>query len=264
MAPKAVIVEHVSKEFRTPGRTPVTALSDISLEIERGEFVTLLGPSGCGKSTLLRMLADILQPTSGHIEIAGQSPEAIRRQRKIGFVFQESALMPWRTAAQNVAVPLEVTGVRHPMDRVREVLVLVGLSDFEHAYPHELSGGMRQRVSIARALVTQPEVLLMDEPFGALDEFSRNYMNDELLKIWGQAGSTIVFVTHTIQEAVYLSDRVALMSARPGRLSEIRRIDLPRPRGEHLRSDLAFMQLESSLRERLYAGAAGQFQKPAS
>jgi len=205
-----------------------------------------------------------LQPTHGRIEIAGSTPEAQRKQRKIGFVFQEPALMPWRTAAQNVLVPLEVMGSSsNAQARVQEVLALVGLADFSHAYPYELSGGMRQRVSIARALVTQPEVLLMDEPFGALDEFTRNYMNDELLKIWERTGSTIIFVTHAIQEAVYLSDRVVVMSRRPGRISEVVDMNLPRPRYESLRTGLAFMQMESLLRERLYALSAGQFDKTA-
>jgi NitT/TauT family transport system ATP-binding protein len=257
-ATTSVILDHVTKEFRAKGRSHVTALSDISLDIAKGEFVSLIGPSGCGKSTLLRLLADILKPTQGRIEIAGSSPEALRKQRKIGFVFQEAALMPWRTAVQNVQVPLEVMGSPN-MALVEETLAMVGLSDFKNAYPHELSGGMRQRVSIARALVTQPEVMLMDEPFGALDEFTRNYMNGELLKIWERTGSTIIFVTHTIQEAVYMSDRVVLMSPRPGRISEVVNVNLPRPRHESLRTSMDFMQIESMLRERLYALSIGQF-----
>src|SRR5262249_55173853 len=211
----------------------VHALSNVSLEIERGEFVALIGPSGCGKSTLLRLIADVLHPTSGRIEVRGGPAKRARLAREFGFVFQHAGLLRWRTAEANVSLPLEVGGWgrRHaPPHRPAELLELVGLKGFERAYPRQLSGGMQQRVSIARALVTGPRILLMDEPFGALDEITRDHMNEELLRIWAATGTTIVFVTHSIPEAVYLSSRVFVLAPRPGRVTDEVKIDLPLPR----------------------------------
>lgn len=257
--PAGVVIRNVSKEFRRPGRAPVLAISEASLTVRKGEFVSILGPSGCGKSTLLRMVADIIKPSGGAITIEGRTPEVVRKERKIGFVFQDPALLPWRSVFYNVYVPLEViaqASVAERKARVSEALELVGLTKFSGAYPHELSGGMRQRVSIARALVTEPQVLLMDEPFGALDEFTRNYLNDELLKVWERTGGTILFVTHSIAEAAYLADRVTLMTPHPGRIESSVDVELPRPRTEELRTESTFTETERRLRAALYHGAS--------
>src|SRR6185436_15064440 len=201
---------------------PVAALGGLTLDVERGEFVALIGPSGCGKSTLLRLVSDVLQPTRGTIEVRGGPPKRARLARELGFVFQHPGLLLWRSALENVALPLEVGGwgKRHaPPHRPEALLELVGLKGFEGAYPRQLSGGMQQRVSIARALVTGPPILLMDEPFGALDEITRDHLNQELLRIWAATGTTMVFVTHSIPEAVYLSSRVFVLAPRPGRVT---------------------------------------------
>jgi NitT/TauT family transport system ATP-binding protein len=233
-------------------RHAVTALERVSLTVEEGSFLTLLGPSGCGKSTLLRVIADIIQPSSGSVRVLGKTPAAARRNREIGFVFQDAALLPWRNALDNVRLPLEVGGGRRTLPPgsigPEALLALVGLAGWEKALPHELSGGMRQRVSIARALLGGPRVLLMDEPFGALDEITRDRLNEELLRIWRETGTTIVFVTHSIYEAAFLSRQVLMLAAGPGRVREVVTIDLPEPRRLSLRETPDFTTQAAHLR----------------
>jgi NitT/TauT family transport system ATP-binding protein len=232
-------------------RRAVTALERVSLTVEEGGFLTLIGPSGCGKSTLLRVIADIVQPSSGSVRVLGKTPAAARRNRQVGFVFQDAALLPWRSALDNVRLPLEVGGRRElppgSMDP-EALLALVGLAGWGKALPHELSGGMRQRVSIARALLGGPRVLLMDEPFGALDEITRDRLNEELLRIWRETRTTIVFVTHSIYEAAFLGQQVLLLAAHPGRVREIVAIDLPEPRRLSLRETPDFTAQAAHLR----------------
>ncbi len=237
-------------------RTGTTALTDIDLEIEPGEFVSLIGPSGCGKSTLLRIVGDLIQPSAGTVLVNGKSAHQARLDHDYGIVFQDSVLYDWRTVARNVSLPLELLGWSRARrkERVEEMLDLVELRGFESSRPWQLSGGMQQRVSIARALSFDPSLLLMDEPFGALDEMTRERLNLELLQIWAKAESTIVFVTHSIPEAVFLSTRVVVMSSRPGRISEIVPIDLPQPRGVATREDAHFFELVTMVREALAAG----------
>ena len=234
----------------------LTALRNISLEIESGDFYTILGPSGCGKSTLLRLVSDLVPPASGSVKIFGKSTEAARLAREFAFVFQDSTLLPWRNALKNVELPLEIgrkrniklpTGDRTP----HELLELVGLKGREDALPHELSGGMRQRVAIARALVCQPKLLLMDEPFGALDEMTRDHLNLQLLDIWKETGTTILFVTHSIPEAIFLGQKVLMLKANPGRVKDVINIDLPMPRKIALREDPSFNNYCSQLRKLL-------------
>ncbi len=232
-------------------RRSVTALDNISLTVPEGSFLTVLGPSGCGKSTLLRVIADIVQPSAGSVRVLARAPAEARRNRQIGFVFQDAALLPWRSALDNVRLPLEVGG-RHALPPgamgPEQLLALVGLSGWEKALPHELSGGMRQRVSIARALLGGPRVLLMDEPFGALDEITRDRLNEELLRIWRETGTTIVFVTHSIYEAAFLGQQVLMLAAHPGRVREIVPIDLPEPRHLSMRETAAFTAQAAHLR----------------
>jgi NitT/TauT family transport system ATP-binding protein len=229
----------------------VTALEKVSLSVAEGSFLSLLGPSGCGKSTLLRVIADIVQPSSGSVRVLAKTPAEARRNREIGFVFQDAALLPWRTALDNVRLPLEVGG-RHPLApgamTPEDLLALVGLAGWERALPHELSGGMRQRVSIARALLGGPRVLLMDEPFGALDEITRDRLNEELLRIWRETNTTIVFVTHSIYEAAFLGQQVMMLAAQPGRVREIVTIDLPEPRHLSMREAPVFTAQAAHLR----------------
>jgi NitT/TauT family transport system ATP-binding protein len=232
-------------------RRAVTALDSVSLTVEEGSFLTLLGPSGCGKSTLLRVIADIVKPSSGSVQVQGKTPAAARRDREIGFVFQDAALLRWRSVLDNVLLPLEVGGRRElrPGSMGPEALLaLVGLAGWEKALPHELSGGMRQRVSIARALLGGPRVLLMDEPFGALDEITRDRLNEELLRMWRETGTTIVFVTHSIYEAAFLGQQVLMLTARPGRVREIVAISLPEPRRLALRETPGFVAQAAHLR----------------
>jgi NitT/TauT family transport system ATP-binding protein len=245
----------VSKIFQVGGAVVVEAVQDVSLSVRPGEFVSLLGPSGCGKSTLLRIAAGLISPTGGEVHVAGRSAADAQRTKRLGMVFQQAALMPWRTVADNVALPLEVNR-RNGRDvetarRIAELLTLVGLAEFARAYPHQLSGGMQQRVAIARALVFDPDILLMDEPFGALDEITRDQMRYELLRIWGARQKTVVFVTHSIAESIILSDRVVVMSARPGTVREVLSVDLPRPRDEKLESSAAFLELAEHLKSLL-------------
>ncbi len=227
------------------GASAVHALDGIDLAVRDGEFVSLIGPSGCGKSTLLRVLSDLAKPTEGSVVVAGDDPRRARLKRKVGFVFQDAALLEWRRILTNVALPLEIEGVPRGkrLARAQELIDLVGLSGFERQYPNQLSGGMRQRAAIARAMSTKPEVLLMDEPFGALDQITRDRLNLELLNLTQKNRMTVLFVTHSIREAVLLSDRVVVMTARPGRISEIIEVDLPRPRTLEVRETAAFAAL---------------------
>jgi NitT/TauT family transport system ATP-binding protein len=253
----AVDCRDVSMRFITERRT-VTALEDVSFSVESGGFMSLLGPSGCGKSTLLRLVADLLAPTSGTITVLGRTPREARLDRALGFVFQDAALLPWRTALENVALPLEVGGHRGlpaGAPTPRELLRLVGLEGWEGSFPHELSGGMRQRVSIARALLGGPRILLMDEPFGALDEITRDRLNEELRRIWLQTGTTILFVTHSVYEAIYLGETVLVLAANPGRVRAAVDIDLPRERALAIRETEPFNRIAAKLRG-LLAGEA--------
>ncbi len=223
----------------------LTALQDISLEIGVGEFWTILGPSGCGKSTMLRLVSDLLPPAEGSVEVLGKTTEAARLAREFAFVFQDATLLPWRSALKNLELPLEIgrkRGIDIPRgDRTpQELLELVGLDGREDALPSELSGGMRQRVAIARALVCQPKLLLMDEPFGALDEMTRDHLNLQLLDIWKETGTTILFVTHSIPEAVFLGQKVLMLQAHPGRVKDVVEVDLPLPRAISLRETPEF------------------------
>jgi NitT/TauT family transport system ATP-binding protein len=253
-ASSAVSIRGVSKTFRTG----TTALSGIDLEVVPGEFVSLIGPSGCGKSTLLRIVGDLVGPSSGQVLVNGKTVHRARLDHDYGIVFQDAVLYDWRTVAKNVSLPLEMLGWSRARrkERVEEMLDLVELRGFESNRPWELSGGMQQRVSIARALSFDPSLLLMDEPFGALDEMTRERLNLELLRIWEKAGSTVIFVTHSIPEAVFLSTRVVVMSARPGRIAAIVPVDLPRPRGVATREDAHFFELVTAVREALAAGHA--------
>jgi NitT/TauT family transport system ATP-binding protein len=246
----AIQLRGVSVRFMSERRA-VTALQDINFTLQPGSFLTLLGPSGCGKSTLLRVVADILPPSSGTVSVFGAPPTEARRKRQIGFVFQDSTLLPWRSALENVRLPLQVGGGAGRVQGGRtpeELLALVGLKGWEHSLPHELSGGMRQRVAIARALLGDPRILLMDEPFGALDEISRDRLNDELLYVWRETGTTILFVTHSIHEAAYLGQQVLMLAAHPGRVREIVPIDLPEPRELAVRDTAEFGALAGHLR----------------
>jgi len=235
--------------YTYPGVEGVEALRDITFEADENEFISVIGPSGCGKSTLLRLISDLLPVSGGRVTIDGKPSAEARRKRDIGFVFQEPALMPWRSALKNVRLPLEV------LDRDDEagkntavgLLDLVGLKGFETKRPDQLSGGMRQRVSIARALTYNPQLLLMDEPFGALDQITRDEMNQELLGIWTRKQSTVIFVTHSISEAIFLSDRVVVLSARPGTIVDIMPVSLPRPRSAEMKRTPEFIQMETRL-----------------
>ncbi len=254
----SIQIDGVSMTFLT-GAAPVHALEDVTLAVRPREFVSLLGPSGCGKSTLLRLVSDILTPTRGTISIGGQSPRQARLNRTFGFVFQDATLFAWRTALENVLLPIEIAGgaaQRDGSSRARALLELVGLADFERAYPWQLSGGMRQRVSIARALITHPSVLLMDEPFGALDEITREKLNQELLRIWEATGTTVLFVTHSSPEAVFLSDRVVVLSARPGQVVLDLPVGLSRPRLPQMKETVEFAHHTARLRRALAGDAA--------
>jgi NitT/TauT family transport system ATP-binding protein len=252
--PDAVVsLRNVTKSF---GSGAVVALESIDLDVRPGEFVSLIGPSGCGKSTLLRIIGDLVEPTSGEVVVNGKSARQARLDRDYGIVFQDAVLYDWRTAARNIAMPLELLKWDRAKraERVAEMIELVELQGFADHHPWQLSGGMQQRVSIARALSFSPALLLMDEPFGALDEMTRERLNAELLRIWQASGSTIVFVTHSISEAVFLSTRVVVMSRRPGRIAAIVDVDLPQPRNADTREEPRFFELVTEVRDRLREG----------
>ena len=248
----AVLLRAAGKTFN-PGRpSAVTALTDIELTIAPGEFVSLIGPSGCGKSTLMRLVADLEQPTEGTVEVFGKTPHQARLDQDYGIAFQHAGLLPWRTVQANVELPLELHGIGRADRRARagELLAMVGLAEFGGHRPDQLSGGMQQRVAIARALAERPRLLLMDEPFGALDEMTRERMQAELVALCQQTGCAVIFVTHSIPEAVYLSHRVAVMSPRPGRISHLIGVDLAE-RNEDLREDPGFFAAVTAVREAL-------------
>ena len=235
---------------------PVHALSDINLKVESGEFVSFIGPSGCGKTTLLRVIADLEKPTGGTISVNGVTPEKARLARAYGYVFQAAALYPWRTIGGNISLPLEVMGFSKSerAERIEKNLDLVNLTGFDKKFPWQLSGGMQQRASIARALSFDPDMLLMDEPFGALDEIVRDHLNEQLLKLWAQTRKTVVFVTHSIPEAVFLSTRIVVMSPRPGRIHEIIDCDLGDDRPLDIRETTKFLEIAQQVREGLRQG----------
>ncbi|MDF3414507.1 ABC transporter ATP-binding protein [Sulfitobacter sp. M57] len=235
---------------------PIHALKDVNLDIHAGDFVSFIGPSGCGKTTFLRVMADLEQPTGGSVTVNGVSPEDARKSRAYGYVFQAAGLYPWRTIGGNIRLPLEIMGVpkAEQADRVKRVLELVDLAGFERKFPWQLSGGMQQRASIARALSFDADILLMDEPFGALDEIVRDHLNEQLLKLWARTEKTIAFVTHSIPEAVYLSTKIVVMSPRPGRITDVIESTLPRERPLEIRDTPEFLEIAHRVREGLRAG----------
>ena len=235
---------------------PVHALSHINLDIAEGEFVSLIGPSGCGKTTLLRVIADLEQPTGGSLSVNGMTPHEAREKRAYGYVFQQAALFPWRTIEANIALPLEVAGLdkAEAARRVKDNIALVNLAGFEKKFPWQLSGGMQQRASIARALSVEPAMLLMDEPFGALDEIVRDHLNEQLLKLWAKTKKTVVFVTHSIPEAVFLSTKIVVMSPRPGKIHEIIDCNLGTERPLEIRETPEFLRIAQQVRDGLRAG----------
>ncbi len=249
---QVISIRELNKVYQSHG-TETVALQDASLEIEEGEFISLIGPSGCGKTTLLRLIADLIQPTSGEILVAGKSAQQARQNREYGYVFQAPGLLEWRSVLKNVMLPLEIMGFskNEQQSRANRLLGMVGLQDFHKQYPWQLSGGMQQRVSIARALAFDPKLLLMDEPFGALDEITRETMNAELLRLWQETRKTVIFVTHSIPEAVFLSTRIVVMTPRPGKIERIIPVNLPQPRDTTTRESREFFELATSVREAL-------------
>jgi NitT/TauT family transport system ATP-binding protein len=256
---KRLVVDasNISLSFETADGK-VDALSNVSLEIADGEFVSFIGPSGCGKTTMLRVIADLQQPTSGSLLVNGMTAEQARLARSYGYVFQAPALFPWRTIEKNLKLPLEIMGFSETeqQQRAEKYLALVNLTGFERKYPWQLSGGMQQRVSIARALSFNPDLLLMDEPFGALDEIVRDHLNQQLLHLWGTTKKTVLFVTHSIPEAVFLSSKIVVMSPRPGRIIDIIECNFPRDRTLEIRETPEFLKIAHRVREGLRAGHA--------
>ncbi len=257
MEDPAIKIDDVSMVFDSNDGTKVNALEHVSLDVKKGEFISLVGPSGCGKTTLLRMISNLEEPTDGEIHVMGMTPREVRLQQKFGIVFQQPVLFDWRTVKKNIELPLEIMyySKKDRSDRADEMLKLVGLSDFAGRYPRELSGGMQQRVNIARAFAIRPEILLMDEPFSALDEFTKEKLHEDLLRIWRKTNKTIIFVTHNIAESVFLSDRVCVLSPHPGRLSAIVDIDLPRPRTLEMRDTEQFTKLVKKVRDSFEGGS---------
>ena len=254
-APWVVEARDLSLTFETADG-PVYALSQVNLQIGQGDFVSFIGPSGCGKTTLLRVIADLEQPTEGTITVEGVSPHEARQRRIYGYVFQAPALYPWRSIQRNVTLPLEIMGVpkAERQERAKRYLELVNLGGFEKKFPWQLSGGMQQRASIARALCFDPDLLLMDEPFGALDEIVRDHLNEQLLQLWDKTAKTVVFVTHSIPEAVFLSNKIVVMSPRPGRIIDVIETDFPRDRSLDIRETPEFLEVAHRVREGLREG----------
>ena len=252
---KVIACEGLSLTFETADG-PVQALSGIDLDIAKGEFVSLIGPSGCGKTTLLRVIADLEQPTDGSVRINSMTPNEARLKRAYGYVFQAPALYPWRTIAKNIALPLEIMGFTKEdrAERVRKGLELVNLTGFENKFPWQLSGGMQQRASIARALSFDPDLLLMDEPFGALDEIVRDKLNEQLLRLWEKTQKTVVFVTHSIPEAVFLSTKIVVMSPRPGKIHDVIACNFPKDRTLDIRETPEFLDVANRVRQGLREG----------
>lgn len=252
-----IAINNVSVVFKDNQGNDIKALDNVDFDIEKGEFISLLGPSGCGKTTLLRTIADLLEPTSGNVRVSGMTPKEIRLMQKFGIVFQNPVLFEWRTVKKNIELPLEIMGYskKDRSDRADEMLEMVGLTDFANHYPQQLSGGMQQRVGIARAFGIRPEILLMDEPFSALDEFTKEKLHLDLLRIWKKTNKTIVFVTHNIQEAVFLSNRICVLSPHPGRLSAVVDVDLPYPRNIEMRDTAHFGELVSKVRNSFEGGS---------
>lgn len=253
MAENVITARDLDLTFQT-NDGPVYALSKINLDVAVGEFVSLIGPSGCGKTTLLRAIADLEKSLSGALTVNGMTPEQARLARAYGYVFQAPALYPWRTVERNVGLPLEIMGIDDQAARIQRNLDLVNLTGFEKKFPWQLSGGMQQRVSIARALAFDPKLLLMDEPFGALDEIVRDKLNQQLLELWDRTGKTVVFVTHSIPEAVFLSTKIVVMSPRPGRIIDVIETGLPRKRTLDFRETPEFLKIAHRVREGLKAG----------
>lgn len=250
MSKPEVQIRNLTKKYTVANGEDIVALKDVNLDIHAGEFISLLGPSGCGKTTLLRIIADLLEPTEGTVLIDGKTPKEIRMAQKFGVVFQSPVLYDWRTVRRNICMPMEIVGIpkRERTARIDKQLEMVGLDNFGYKYPFELSGGMQQRVGIARALALDPEFLLMDEPFSALDEFTREKLNEDVLKIWTKTKKTVIFVTHNIAESVFLSDRVVVLSPHPGRVSAVVDIDLPRPRTSEIRETKEFYDYVTKIR----------------
>ncbi|MFC0407759.1 ABC transporter ATP-binding protein [Roseomonas elaeocarpi] len=247
----AIAVEGVTKNFRLDDGRQFTALDDVSLSLAEGEFVTLLGPSGCGKSTILRLVAALEEPSAGRVTVEGRPPAELSRRHRLGVAFQDHALLPWLDVAANIALPFKVAGMRVDAARVASLIRLVGLSGFEKARPRQLSGGMRQRVAIARALVLKPDVLLLDEPFGALDAVTRRGMNIELQRIWTEQRTTTLLVTHDVGEALFLSDRIIVLSGRPGRVARVVEVPFERPRDPSIMRTELFHQMADDLTDAL-------------